>query len=87
VNWRNVWCTSLVSSELDGEAPSMYRRAKTGEQRAPGLYGDGFGGEALVCLLPSDNGDWFVQLVAKVAGCDGGEGCRHATLETAGGRS
>lgn len=69
---RNVWCARLRPSDLDGKAPAGYQRAKDGDDRKPGLYGAGFGGEALVSLLPGDTGEWF-----RAIACPGGRSCRH----------
>ncbi len=72
--WRNVWCKKFTPSQLDGKAPAAYRKARWGEDRSPGLYGEGFAGEAVVCLLPDDSGVWFREIAAA---CSGGSGCRH----------
>lgn len=72
MKWRNVWCAKLRPGDLDGRAPAAYQRAEAGDERKPGIYGEGFAGEALVCLLPDDAGDWFVRLA-----CNGGQACRH----------
>lgn len=59
----NIWTVgTLWPHELNGKTPPGYRHAKNGEDRAPGLYGEGVGGEALVCLLPNDDGAWFEKL-------------------------
>lgn len=73
--WRNVWCMLLLPAALEGLSlvPSTYRRAREGEDRRPGTYGEGIAGEALVCLLPEDSGEWF----ARIA-CKEGKGCRHS---------
>lgn len=39
--------------------PKNYQFVPDGTDKAPGLIGAGFGGEALVCLLPDDDGAWF----------------------------
>lgn len=72
--WRNVWCKNLKPAQLDGKAPATYRKARWGEDRSPGSYGEGISGEAVVCLLPEDSGDWFRKITAT---CPGGSGCRH----------
>lgn len=76
VKWRNVWCNKVRPHLTDDSIPKQYRFAQDGANRAPGLYGGGFMGELLVCLLPEDSGDWFVKL-ATDAGCDG-KNCRHS---------
>jgi len=60
----NVKYSAKVSFEqVERAAPPGYRRAVSGETKAPGLYGEGMGGEPLVVLLTGDDGKWFDALV------------------------
>ena len=60
-----IWCGAVKPKDLDGRAPKEYHHAPPGSFKKAGLYGEGFGGEALVCLLPGDNGDWFRAIVKE----------------------
>ena len=70
---RNVWCIGIRPKDLDGKAPAAYVKAEDGQDRAPGLYGGGFRGEALVCLFPKDDGAWFRKVACEAPR----HGCRH----------
>jgi hypothetical protein len=61
-----MWSTWLKPRDLEGKTPKGYIEAANGTDKAPGLYGEGFGGEALVCLLENDNGDWFEKLAKSL---------------------
>lgn len=54
-----IWCGALRPQDLNGKVPAGYTYALPGVDKKPGLYGEGFGGEAIVCLLPGDDGQWF----------------------------
>lgn len=71
--WRNVWCVNLKPVDLQEKAPKVYQQGSDGECRRHGLYGGGFMGEALVCLLPEDDGKWFVEIACKTPKSS----CRH----------
>jgi len=75
IKQRRVWCHRIVPRDLDEIAPTDYLHIRPGGDRELGTYGEGFGGEALVCLMPNDSGKWFVKL-ATDAGCVG-KHCRH----------
>ena len=49
-----------------GRIPAGYEVVENGTDKEPGRIGEGFGGEALVCLLDGDNGDWFEALVKEL---------------------
>lgn len=75
--WRNVWCNNIKPQEMKSKIPQPYREGKDGESRQQGMYGGGFGGELLICLLPEDDGKWFLKFV-----CDNPTGsCRHLPEE------
>ena len=59
------WSSSVTFEQVEKVAPVGYRRARYGEDRKPGLYGEGFAGEPLVVLLPDDSGEWFDSLAGK----------------------
>ena len=59
---RVIYCGILKPKDLDGQAPKRYHHAPPGSHKKPGSYGEGFGGEALVCLFPDDDGQWFRDL-------------------------
>lgn len=54
---------SPQSLEATGKVPKGYTFVSDGTDKKAGRIGAGFGGEALVCLLPNDNGQWFRDLV------------------------
>jgi len=60
-----IWCGKLKPADLDGKAPAGYRHVLPGSEKKPGRYGEGIGGEAVVCLLPGDDGQWFRDLCKK----------------------
>lgn len=62
---RNIWCAAVELEDVDALAPKGYTRAEIGTMRSPGYYGEGFAGEALVCLLPGDDGEWYVKLAIE----------------------
>lgn len=53
---------SLKTLRNTGKVPAGYTFVTDGTDKARGLIGYGFGGEALVCLLDGDNGEWFEQI-------------------------
>lgn len=65
MNKINVkFSTEVTFEEVAAAAPTGYRRAFAGEDKVPGTYGPGIGGEPLVILLPNDDGAWFDTLVS-----------------------
>lgn len=67
---RVKYSTLITFADLEKVIPAGYRRAYKGEDREPGLYGEGFGGEPLIVLLPDDDGAWFDALVAPLEEAD-----------------
>jgi len=65
---RLMWSADLKPEDLNGKAPKAYHRARNGEDKAPGNYGMGIGGEAIVCLLDGDDGKWFRDMVKNAGG-------------------
>jgi hypothetical protein len=63
-NLRVKYSTSLSFEVLESTVPPGYRRAANGDEKVPGTYGEGFGGEPLVVLLDGDDGAWFDKLEA-----------------------
>jgi hypothetical protein len=61
---RVKYSTEVTLDQVEKVAPTGYRRAMNGENKKPGRYGEGIGGEPLVVLLPDDDGAWFDSLVA-----------------------
>lgn len=55
----------MTPLDLQGRAPKEYILAPPGSGKKAGRYGEGIGGEALVCLLPDDSGDWFRALCTE----------------------
>ena len=61
---RVIWSVQFTPEQLQatGKVPPGYALADPGMDKRPGLYGEGFGGEAVVCLLPDDDGAWYTEL-------------------------
>lgn len=53
---------SLEKLQATGKILVAYEIVQDGTDKKPGLIGHGFGGEALICLLPDDDGQWFRDL-------------------------
>lgn len=62
-----MYCGAFTPESLEatGKVPAGYTRMPNGSDRVPGAYGEGFGGEALIILLPNDDGQWFRDLCAE----------------------
>lgn len=65
---RVMWSPEFKPADLQGKTPQGYREGANGTEKEPGTYGEGFGGEAAVCLLDGDDGAWFRKMVAAVGG-------------------
>ena len=59
---RVIYCGVLKPADLGGKAPERYQNVPPGSPKKAGNYGEGFGGEALVCLFPDDDGQWFREI-------------------------
>lgn len=57
-----IVCPGMTMSQVEAiAAPRGYRRAENGEDKKPGSFGEGFGGEPLIVLLKGDSGSWLLQ--------------------------
>lgn len=75
---RVVWCNRLKPADLfQAPGSANYRLAACEAEKRPGLFGEGFGGEALVVLNDDDDGLWFKRFAEKETGCNGRILCRH----------
>lgn len=63
--FRVKYSGAVTFDQVEKAAPTGYRRAFRNDDKAPGLFGEGIGGEPLVILLPGDDGAWFDALVSK----------------------
>lgn len=62
---RVKYSGDVTFEQVEKAAPKEYRRAFNGENKLPGRYGEGIGGEPLVVLLPDDDGAWFDALIPQ----------------------
>lgn len=61
---RVLYSTMVTMDEVERAAPNGYVRCGDGDDKRPGTFGPGFGGEPVVVLLNNDDGAWFKVLVA-----------------------
>lgn len=61
---RMIWsgCFTPQTLVATGKLPNGYEVVADGSDKLPGRIGSGLGGEALICLLDGDDGQWFRDL-------------------------